>query len=238
MKKPPAPVVPVFVADNSAMNCQLLVGALQRQGNLSIVGSAVRADQTLTQIKKDTRVAVISKDLQDGRSLGFTVVQELRESNPNVRSVLLLDSSDNDEIVEAFRVGARGVFCRAEPLRDLYKCIQTVDVGQVWANSGQLQAVLDAFARVAPRRLTDAKGNDLLSRRELEVCQLVTEGLSNREIARQLQLSEHTVKNYLFHSFDKLGISSRVELILYMYNRAAQLSVLVNPQPAISQTQR
>jgi DNA-binding CsgD family transcriptional regulator len=56
---------------------------------------------------------------------------------------------------------------------------------------------------------------DLLSRREEEVMHLVAEGLGNREIAEQMNLSEHTVKNYLFHIFDKLGISNRVELVLY-----------------------
>jgi two-component system, NarL family, nitrate/nitrite response regulator NarL len=215
------------------MNCQLLAGALERFDNVNVVGSATSAGQTLKQISNQkTRVALINSDLQDGPSSGFRVVRDLRTSQPNVRSILLLDSSEQQTIIEAFRVGAKGVFCRAEALSGLHKCIRRVDDGQIWANSGQLEYVLEAFARIAPAPLVDAKGNNLLSKREQDVCQLVSEGLSNREIARNLELSVHTVKNYLFHSFEKLGISSRVELILYMYSKVAQRHVRRMPLAA------
>jgi DNA-binding CsgD family transcriptional regulator len=64
-------------------------------------------------------------------------------------------------------------------------------------------------------KIVDAKGVNLLSKREEDVVKLLMEGLSNREIARNLELSEHTIKNYLFRIFDKLGVSSRTELLLY-----------------------
>ena len=64
-------------------------------------------------------------------------------------------------------------------------------------------------------RVVDAQGSNLLSKREEDVVHLVAEGLGNREIAQQLNLSKHTVKNYLFRIFDKLGVSNRVELVLY-----------------------
>jgi DNA-binding CsgD family transcriptional regulator len=66
--------------------------------------------------------------------------------------------------------------------------------------------------------MIDAKGAILLSRREQEVVRCVAEGLSNREIAQRLGLTEHTVKNYLFRIFDKLGVSKRVEVVLYAYS--------------------
>jgi DNA-binding CsgD family transcriptional regulator len=78
-----------------------------------------------------------------------------------------------------------------------------------------MQFVLEALGQVAPLHIVNAKGKSLLSKREEEVVACVAEGLTNREIARQLTLSEHTVKNYLFRIFDKLGISGRVELVLY-----------------------
>jgi len=64
-------------------------------------------------------------------------------------------------------------------------------------------------------RVVNADGMRLLTKREDEVVRLVAEGLQNRDIAKELKLSEHTVKNYLFHIFEKLGVSSRVELVLY-----------------------
>ena len=69
-------------------------------------------------------------------------------------------------------------------------------------------------------RVVNADGMRLLTKREEDVVRLVAEGLQNREIAKELKLSEHTVKNYLFHIFDKLGVSSRVELVLYAVSSA------------------
>ena len=76
-------------------------------------------------------------------------------------------------------------------------------------------------------RVIDARGAALLSRREQEVVRCVAEGLSNREIAQRLGLTEHTVKNYLFRIFDKLGVSSRVELILYAVSSAKRVQSAV-----------
>ena len=74
---------------------------------------------------------------------------------------------------------------------------------------------MDAFSRHTPLRVVDAKGTRLLTRREEDVVRLVQEGMTNRQIANTLQLSEHTIRNNLFRIFDKLGVSTRVELALY-----------------------
>jgi DNA-binding NarL/FixJ family response regulator len=89
----------------------------------------------------------------------------------------------------------------------------------VWANSQQLQYVLDALVSGIPARVTDVRGKTLLSNREEQIVSLVAEGLKNREIAESLSLSEHTVKNHLFRIFERLGISSRAELILYLFSQ-------------------
>ena len=85
----------------------------------------------------------------------------------------------------------------------------------MWANSEQLQYLIETVTQVPSLRMVNARGSRLLTAREEQVVALVADGLSNREVARELGLSEHTVKKYLFHIFDKLGISSRVELVLY-----------------------
>ena len=87
--------------------------------------------------------------------------------------------------------------------------------GQVWANSKQLRYLLEVITHVPSLRVVNSAGDELLTTREEQVVALVAEGLSNREIAKELGLSEHTIKKYLFRVFDKLGISSRVELVLY-----------------------
>ncbi|HEY5214667.1 MAG TPA: response regulator transcription factor [Acidobacteriaceae bacterium] len=93
--------------------------------------------------------------------------------------------------------------------------MEQVYSGQIWGNCAELSEVIQAFSELAPIRVVNADGMRLLTKREDEVVRLVAEGMQNREIARELKLSEHTIKNYLFHIFEKLGVSSRVELVLY-----------------------
>jgi two-component system, NarL family, nitrate/nitrite response regulator NarL len=82
-----------------------------------------------------------------------------------------------------------------------------------------LRSVLDAFASTAPLRLADSQGHVLLTKREIDVVKLVVDGHTNRDVAQKLGLTEHTVGNYLFRIYEKLGISSRVELVLYSLDR-------------------
>jgi DNA-binding NarL/FixJ family response regulator len=93
--------------------------------------------------------------------------------------------------------------------------VEQIHAGQIWANSSEIGEVVEAFRQLAPIRIVNTDGLRLLTKREEDVVRLVAEGLQNREIATELKLSDHTVKNYLFHIFDKLGVSSRVELVLY-----------------------
>lgn len=208
--------VRLLVADENPMSCQLLMGALRRCRWIEVVARATSSTEALDEVRRNRpNMALVSASLQDGSLTGFSVIRELRATYPHVRTILILDSAEQAWVIDAFRAGAKGIFSRQDPLNTLTKCIQCVHRGQIWASSNQLESVLEAFARVAPPRLIETGGKQPLSRRELEVADLVAEGLSNRQISQQLGLSEHTIKNYLFHIFEKLGMSSRVELVLY-----------------------
>jgi len=137
----------------------------------------------------------------------------LKTLRSEMRAVVLLDSSKREVVIEAFRAGARGLFTRHESLETLSKCVRRVYEGQIWANTEQVGFAIEALAGSPTIRAVGAHGMELLSRRELEVVRCLAEGLSNREIAKRLGLSQHTIKNYLFRVFDKLGVSSRLELL-------------------------
>jgi len=209
--------VTVFIAEANSLNCQLVASAFRsRSARVSVIGSAVASAVTLALLREQhPDIAIISAQLQDGTLEGYRVLRELRSAQSSTRAIMLLDSRARELVVDAFRYGARGVFFRDEPLETLGKCVHAVHQGQVWANSVQLVYLLDAFGQAKPLRLRDARGVDLLSKRQEDVVRLVSEGMTNREISLQLGLSEHTVRNYLFRVFDKLGISTRVELVLY-----------------------
>jgi len=154
-----------------------------------------------------------------GNAENMAVLRHYHLSHPEVSKVLLVESCDREIVVSAFRSGVRGIFCLSESsLRSLGKCIQRVARGQIWADTEQLSYLLDLISEVPSLRVFNSYGDHLLTPREEQVVALVAEGLANREVAMELRLSEHTIKKYLFRIFDKLGISTRVELVLYAVN--------------------
>ena len=146
----------------------------------------------------------------------MSTLRGLHNVHPRVGIVLLLDTYDRSLVVNALRAGARGLFCRArEPFRALCRCIAVVHSGQFWANTEQMEYMVEALSSSAPSRVVNAKGEGLLTARENQVVNLVAEGAGNREIASQLGITENTVKKSLLRIYDKLGVSNRVELVLY-----------------------
>ena len=209
----------VLISLGSQMDCQLLQAALKRsRPHLEAVACAVSRTDTIHYLSRGTvDVALINADLEDGRLTGLDVLSEIHASYQKTPIVTLFDTWNDDLIVHAFRAGAMGVFCRSEKKLDLlWKCISAVYEGQVWANSVQMQLLLRTLRKVTPARSLSFPGMNLLAMRETQVANLVAEGLATKEIAARLGITDHTVNNYLFRIYNKLGISSRVELVLYL----------------------
>jgi two-component system nitrate/nitrite response regulator NarL len=212
--------IKLLLAEHNLLSSQLMEAALQKNRHLSVVGSVIHPVEFVeTYRRMGPDVCIISGSLKDGPTTGFRLTRELRKLNCDSRVVLLLESAEKSAVVEAFRSGARGVFCRDEPFEALAKCIQKVYEGQVWANNLQLQYIVESLADAAEPA---SKGANLLTEREFNLVQLVAEGRTNRDISRELHLSEHTVRNYLFRIFNKLGTSNRLELALYAINRKTE----------------
>jgi DNA-binding NarL/FixJ family response regulator len=203
----------VGVADANLMACGLLTGRLKRR--FEVAGYATSRASLLTMVDTITPdVLLIGCHLEDGELSGLLALEELRSTYPNIHLVLLIDHSEREIVVQAFRAGAIGIFDRSESHFDrLCKCIACVHQGQIWANTQQLKYVVEAVVQAPSPWISGADGLNLLTKREEDLVRLVSEGLGNREIARKLNLSEHTIKNYMFRIFDKLGISNRVELV-------------------------
>jgi len=204
----------VLVADNSRFHTQSLVGVLNRDPDLQVLSSDLDPASLLAaSINQKIDVFLLSAFADEDAHRGSRILEELRETKPNIRAVLLLDSSKPDSMLEAFRAGARGVFDHQESSDMLCQCIRKVHSGQVWINNEQMALVLDVLASAPKVRAVDGNGMNLLSKRESDVVRCLAEGLSNREIAERLSLSQHTIKNHLFRIFDKLGVSNRIELL-------------------------
>jgi DNA-binding NarL/FixJ family response regulator len=219
-----APTVSVFVADATRMGCELMTAALRRsRSRLAVVGYATDSIAARAWFREnDADVAVISAQLREGATAGFNVTREIRASHPKTKVIMMLDSIERAMALEAFRAGTSGVFSREEEFELLCKCIHVVHEGQIWAGNKELQFLVDAVVERLPMQANAVKKPKFLTVREESVVQLVAEGFTNRDISRQLSLSEHTVRNYLFRIFNKVGTSTRVELALYAVKRGRE----------------
>ena len=214
--------ISVLIADADRLSAGLIREGLTR-GNqgISVVAlpnSSAEAIQELERSRPD--VALINAHLQDGPLKGYQVLKHLQLVSQKTATIMLIPEHERDLVVDAFRGGARGVFCRVQPIKLLTKCIRTVHEGQIWANSENLRFLLEFLTQLKPlRNIKPGGGMTRLTAREAEVVQLLAEGLSTREISQKLSVTEHTVRNYLSSIYDKLGVSSRVELALYAVAR-------------------
>ena len=214
-------VITIAVADSTHIHTQLLAEAMRHDRGLQVVASASSsADLLAAAARVPIDVAVISHSLDDEPGRGPEVLREMRALRPHIKGVILLNSSLPEDILDCFRAGAKGIFSKHERLENLCKCIRTVHDGQIWARSVELDMALDAFANSPVVRATNHKGIELLSARERQVIQSLASGKTNREIADSLGLSPHTVKNYLFRIFDKIGVSNRTELLYLTMNNS------------------
>ncbi|MFZ0477733.1 MAG: response regulator transcription factor [Terriglobales bacterium] len=211
----PAPNTPVRVllADSGPLQSQLLARALKSRKDfqVSVVAQKTTALDTFLQTSH-ADVALIAGNTPPD----FGLLRWLRISHPSIATVLLAEKDDRELVINALRSGARGIFLLAhDPFRMLCKCINCVSKGEIWLNNTQMHYVADALSEVSTLRVVNSSGRTLLTPREEQVVALVADGLTNRHVAVELGLSEHTIKKYLLRIFDKVGISSRVELVLY-----------------------
>ena len=236
--------VKVFIADGSRMSCQLMAAALRRgRYRTKVVGYATDAAGIREGLdENEADVAVIGARLEEEALAGFDVARQIRASAKKPNIIMILDSSKPTMVIEAFRAGATGIFSRDQSTELLSKCIHAVHQGQVWASSKELRFVIEALSLGVPAKAIISKVPGLLTKREEGVVHLVAEGMTNKDISLQLHLSEHTVRNYLFRIFNKVGTSNRLELALYAIDRRdsdierSSLSAMTVPLLGATQT--
>jgi len=204
----------VLVADSTPLTGGLIADALRRDRKLSVTKAT--GNSLLAQAATlNPHVIILSETLGGTPGKGFEVLTALRSADPQTRVIILVDSAQREMVVEAFCKGARGVFCRSDSLTMLTRCVHRVHEGQLWISGAQLEFLLETLAQAPATPIVDTQGTNLLSKREQDVVRWLAEGNTNREIALKLKISANTVKNYLFHIFNKLGVSSRVEVVIY-----------------------
>ena len=161
----------------------------------------------------NAHVVVIGADLDLDLKNGFALANTVRHAHPSVPIIILLSQATLDSVINAFRSGARGVFSRQQAVTEFVSCVEHVRKGFIWAGAQETTLILDAFSSIPSAGLAMDGESLPLTLCELQVVKCAARGVKNKAIAKELGLSEHTVKNYLFRAFEKLGVSNRVELL-------------------------
>jgi DNA-binding NarL/FixJ family response regulator len=197
------------------MSSQLLAETLVHSHNYE--ASAVLPSELLNSLQgRDIGLVVLGSDLKSRPGSEFDLAIAVARNHPKTAIVILLDQPTRTSVISAFRSGARGVFSRQQPMSELLDCIEHVSRGSIWAGRTESTYLLEAFRSIPAPVISAANNTQPLTARELQVVRRAAQGKTNKAIAKELGLSEHTIKNYLFRTFEKLGVSSRIELLFYL----------------------
>ena len=142
------PPVRVLIADRNLMSSQLLVESLERDSRFKVVAISEPAGILSAATIRKPDVAVISAEFNRAARKGMEIARALHGQHPGIGIVMLLELEDRDTVIASFRNGARGVFCRTEPLSEFRNCLERVRCGQIRANSIETGYVLDVLKSV------------------------------------------------------------------------------------------
>ncbi len=196
----------LLIADDHPIMLKGLVSLLQDAGYRILAGctSGVEVEAALSESSPD----ILVLDVNMPPPNGFALLRQIKESNVAGRVVLLTSSIEDVDVLRAVRLGVDGIVLKESASRQLLLCLDSVTAGERWLDPELTERALNA-ALVGQQT---ARPQLSLTSRELQVVELVSRGMRNKEVARTMQVTEGTVKVYLHAIYEKLGVTSRVEL--------------------------
>ena len=214
--------VRVFLLDDHEIVRRGVKELLEAEGDLEVVGEAGTAAEALARIPP-TRpdVAVLDVRLPDGD--GVQVCREIRSAHPEIHCLMLTSFADDEALFQAIVAGASGYVLKQIKGADVVEAVRAVARGR---------SLLDpsVTARVLERLRSGSEEDELLARlspQERNILRLISDGLTNRQIAEEVHLAEKTVKNYVSNLLSKLGMERRTQAAVY----AARLGAQQGPTP-------
>jgi DNA-binding NarL/FixJ family response regulator len=211
-------LIRVLLADDQAMVRAGFRLILSAEPDIAVVGEAADGAEAVTAARR-LRPDVTLMDVRMPRLDGISATRRLTAEEPSLTRVVVLTTFDVDShVYDALRAGASGFLLKNAPPEDLVAAIRLVAAGGALLDPAVTRRVIEEFARSpAPGAVPAEVGT--LTERELEVLQLVAQGLSNAEIAATLVVSEATVKTHVARMLGKLRLRDRVQAVVYAYER-------------------
>ncbi len=205
----------VIIADDHAVFREGLHLLLAQEADIQVVGEAIDGKQALS-ITEELQPDILLLDVRMPEVNGLDALPKIRAMSPGTKVLVLSGYSEDDFIVEALQHGAKGYLSKTVTAADIVKAIRATHAGELWAERKMLTQTLESLLQKVNslyEPLTEAR--ETLTDREREVVKWVIQGMTNKEIATQLGISEKTVKTHLSNIFSKLGVSRRLQLLLY-----------------------
>lgn len=222
-----AEVVRVLVADDHPIFRHGLRMSLHAEPDFRVVGEAADPAEAVNLVRK-LKPDILLLGLVNPMAFGMEALRELTNCSTLVRTILLSVAIEEEELVEALRLGVRGFIRRDAAPQVVIKSIRTVMAGQYWVGRDSVPNLVQYIQRLAAGPVEKTRQKTFgLTPRELEIVSAIIAGSTNKAIAQQFSLSEDTVKHHLTHIFDKLGVSSRLELAVLAISHG--LDVTRNP---------
>lgn len=190
---------------------------IESRPDMLVVGEAANRAEAIS-LAASEKPDIILLDLDLGDDSGMEIIPEMRAAL-NSRIIILTGMRDADAHRQAIMLGAMGVVEKEKAVEEIIKAIERVHAGEAWLAPSVMASVLNQMSGASKTEKADPEAEKIatLTNREREVVTLIGEGLKNKEIADRLFISETTVRHHLTSIFDKLGVSDRVELLIYSF---------------------
>lgn len=202
--------IPIVIADDHAVLRESLTALLETQPDFQVVGKASNGVEALDLVQKQQPTVLVLDLFMPGGD-GFEVLRTLDRANSRVAAVVLTGSENQPDYVQVVRLGARGLVLKGEGPERLFAAIRAVANGELAFSEDIAQQVLSSMAGQA-RQEEEPSNLKRLSERERQIAALIARGLKNKDIGRELGISENTVKRHLQSIFNKTGARDRLEL--------------------------
>jgi DNA-binding NarL/FixJ family response regulator len=205
----------VLIADDQALFRRGLYVVLGTEDYIEVVGEAANGEEAVA-LAAEMVPDVVLMDVRMPRMNGIEAARLIRADNPGTKIVMLTVSDDEDDLYEAVKAGANGYLLKEISVEEVAEAIRAVVQGQSLISPMMASKLLSEFNALA-KKAEDRQQYPAptLTTRELEVLKLVAKGMSNREIADALYISENTVKNHVRNILEKLHLHSRMEAVIY-----------------------
>jgi two-component system nitrate/nitrite response regulator NarL len=210
-----ADTIRILIVDDHPVFRYGLRRLLESEPGFVVVGEAEDGLQALS-LARELVPDIMLLDLAIPRRPGLDVLREVANGGPPLRTIILTAALEKNDIAQALQLGARGIVLKEAATELIFESVRSVMKGRYWVGRESVSEVVELLRRLLPRTTSaPQRANFGLTLREMEVVAAITAGYSNNEIAHKLGLSQQTVKHHVTNIFDKLGLSNRMEVVLF-----------------------